>query len=428
MTTRPAALDHDTIIEAVQRRRVLSFVLLRDYLNDGNGASHLLDNYDQLWAAAVGKSASAFYDEATPFFWKNVSRCLVEVKGGQKPTGATADYLACVGFDSYFSWLPEGAEIKTQSAAGELVFPRLGVRLQTNGQGATISRGGGRTFHVDLLEHRLTVNLDDLDPNLRLPMVSIQGSPAQLLLASDPSLFEENYISTIAPQTDKGPALGDMIAKSLEVIAAADPVLGSRLHSMISWYVPLSAPNARTHNSMSVQGLTGVIFLSEAYNDILLAEAMVHEFYHNDLYLLQEVQSLYESSPGELLYSPFRPDPRPLDGLYHALYVFSGVADFLIRAEHLPQLEPWAKSMRHRRTEIVQQLRIGLCQLPRNRLTPEGERLIRLIEDEVAIEQRDLGAELGELPQSVSDHLEKWQASNPGLAQNIQLPAGLRTN
>ena len=37
----------------------------------------------------------------------------------------------------------------------------------------------------------------------------------------------------------------------------------------------------------------------------------MHEFAHNELNLLQELQNLFEDPDGQLFYSPWRTDPRP---------------------------------------------------------------------------------------------------------------------
>ena len=76
MNTRLAALDENRSIDAADRRRVLSFVLLGDYLTSESASTPIAQGYQQVWAAAAGRSASDFVGNGTPFFWKNVNRCL----------------------------------------------------------------------------------------------------------------------------------------------------------------------------------------------------------------------------------------------------------------------------------------------------------------------------------------------------------------
>ncbi|MEE8519571.1 MAG: HEXXH motif-containing putative peptide modification protein, partial [Dehalococcoidia bacterium] len=278
---------------------------------------------------------------------------------------------------------------------------------------------------VDLPKRRIVLDLTALDPAFRLPVIDIPGDGAKLVIVKDRSLFEDYYIDKILSETSKAGFLAKMIGKSLELIEAADPVLASRLKRMIRWYVPLSTPGPRTHNSMSVRGLQGVMFISEAYDDIRLAEAIVHEFYHTELYVFQEWQTLHRQVRNEVFYSPWRSDPRPLVGLIHALYVFSGVADFIRRAELLPVLADYVPYLRNRRVEVVLQLRLGLAQIPGDRLEIAGKRLIRLIEKEVEGQEAELGRPRGHLPRPLAEHLANWKAENPGLVHRIQLPNGV---
>jgi HEXXH motif-containing protein len=56
-----------------------------------------------------------------------------------------------------------------------------------------------------------------------------------------------------------------------------------------------------------------------------LAEAIVHEYFHNELFLHQESAELFDTRD-ELYYSPWRDDARPLNGLFHGAFVFTAVA------------------------------------------------------------------------------------------------------
>jgi len=66
----------------------------------------------------------------------------------------------------------------------------------------------------------------------------------------------------------------------------------------------------------------------------ILAEMIVHEMSHNLLFTVQDMDPLLDpASHGEgwlpeAYYSPWRDDPRPLNGILHAVFVFSRVANF----------------------------------------------------------------------------------------------------
>lgn len=423
MSTRLSALDENHAIDTSERRRIAGFVLLGDYLASEAPAEPRTEAYEQLWAAAADRSAVEFVRQGTPFFWKNVSRCLATAAQSAGSLGREANYFLRTGFDSYFDWLPDGAPFSLGAEQGaDLVLPRLGVRIPAASQSIVARRLGPRRLEVELTNRRMQVDLDDIDPGLRLPVIDVDGHGAKLLLAKDPTLFEDSYIDKISPETSESDFMAKMIAKSLEMIQAANPELASDLKRMIRWYVPMTTPGPRTHNSMSVNGMRGVIFLSEAYDDIRMAEAIVHEYYHNELYLFQEEYALHEEVPNEVLYSPWRPDPRPLNGLLHASYVFSGVADFLSRAERLPELSDYVSFLRDRRAEVVSQLRLGLLQIPEDRLTDVGKYVVGVVESEVERQEAELGPLRLPLPRPMAEHLARWMGSNPDLAHRVKLP------
>jgi len=426
MSRRLAAIDESRVMNDVQRQRAVSFSLLGAYLTSEESEASVAQGYEHLWTAATGKSVTEFVSHGTPFFWQNVRRCLATVDQNWETIAKAANLLLRTGFDSYFDWMPDGTTFWLDAEPGaDLVLPSLGVKIPADNQPVVVRRIGPRRFEVELADQRLQVDLDNLDSALRLPVIDILDDEAKLLVVKDRTLFEDHYINKIAPETSKASFLAQMIGKSLEMIQTADPSLASRFKRMIQWYVPISTPGPRTHDSMTVMGLQGVMFLSEAYHDIRLAEAMVHEYYHNELNLLQESQSTHEEIADEVFYSPWRPDSRPLGGLLHALYVFSGVANFIARAEQLPALAPYIPFLRNRRKEVISQVRLGLAQVPSNRLTSVGSYVIDLIEYEVEQQEADLGRLQGPLPKPMAEHLAKWKAANPDLSDRVRVPDGV---
>ena len=54
----------------------------------------------------------------------------------------------------------------------------------------------------------------------------------------------------------------------------------------------------------------------------------MHELHHMKLNLLMDSVPLYRRGSGELFYSPWRDDPRPLSGLIHGLFAGVAVTNF----------------------------------------------------------------------------------------------------
>ena len=74
----------------------------------------------------------------------------------------------------------------------------------------------------------------------------------------------------------------------------------------------------------------GSATLSEPDDPTQMAVTLVHELFHSKLNNLQYMVRMRQPSKGdsELLYAPWRDDPRPPIGLLHGVYAFSAVARF----------------------------------------------------------------------------------------------------
>jgi len=57
-----------------------------------------------------------------------------------------------------------------------------------------------------------------------------------------------------------------------------------------------------------------------------MVEAIIHEFQHNKLHALLELDPLLHNAFAPLYSSPVRPDPRPLQGVLLAVHAFQPVA------------------------------------------------------------------------------------------------------
>lgn len=79
------------------------------------------------------------------------------------------------------------------------------------------------------------------------------------------------------------------------------------------------------------------IFLKEAYvigadvTPTSLAEEIIHEASHVRLNTSIAVQPFFENPPEELYDSPLRPDPRPMFGVYHQMFVLRRLKEFYAR-------------------------------------------------------------------------------------------------
>lgn len=122
----------------------------------------------------------------------------------------------------------------------------------------------------------------------------------------------------------------DEIAACDALLARADPAFLGELKSLAPAVV-LAAPetDARSDDFGAVSSffMRGLVVLNAAKrrSAVLMADALVHEASHILLFGLSTEQPL-TTDRGETRYaSAARPDPRPIDGIFHAAYVSTRV-------------------------------------------------------------------------------------------------------
>ncbi|MGI9456282.1 MAG: aKG-HExxH-type peptide beta-hydroxylase, partial [Aeoliella sp.] len=90
----------------------------------------------------------------------------------------------------------------------------------------------------------------------------------------------------------------------------------------------------------SCSRLTGASILTAYSEPLVLAEDLIHEFHHNRLFAVEDHEPFFDNAiqdavGEEVFYSPWREDPRPLYGLFHAMHVFTSVGHFWLSVYQL---------------------------------------------------------------------------------------------
>lgn len=260
--------------------------------------------------------------------------------------------------------------------------------------------------------HRLSVNLDHLDPyrDLRAPVAPQLLSPAEV--ARWRSLMAEAWRVVVATC----PALAESLARGL--------------------FAVVPQPRAERFRTMSASAgdAFGATIVSEPEGATELAVTLVHEFQHIKLGGLLHLAPLQVGEPPQRLYAPWRDDPRPLSGVLQGVYAFTGITGFWCAyrrtatgcAQRLAQFEfaRW-------REQVDTTLRV-LQELPQ--LTDLGRRLVagmattaaqwrdQEVPADLLAAARDAGADHRTLwrawhlrpdPQVVAELAAAWQAGAP---------------
>jgi HEXXH motif-containing protein len=131
--------------------------------------------------------------------------------------------------------------------------------------------------------------------------------------------------------------------------------------------------HAERHLSASYQEVIGTIYMTLHPSQMTLSEALIHEFSHNKLNALFEIDDVLENAWSPLYASPVRPDPRPLHGVLLAVHAFLPVARLYERMIEAGDPEAQGDDFRRRYGAIRRINREGAeLVLDKGRPTPGG--------------------------------------------------------
>ncbi|MBT2443846.1 HEXXH motif domain-containing protein, partial [Streptomyces sp. ISL-36] len=158
------------------------------------------------------------------------------------------------------------------------------------------------------------------------------------------------------------------------MLRADHPEVYAELSAGPRLLVPLNGPGRGNVSGSSAETF-GCMAMSLPQGADVFAATMAHEMQHNKFAALLHLFDLFEAGGEELFYAPWRPDPRPLLGLFHGAYAHLGVARFWGRrseTEPDPALRAAAQTRFARWRSATREATVVL--LDSGRLTPLGHR------------------------------------------------------
>jgi HEXXH motif-containing protein len=112
------------------------------------------------------------------------------------------------------------------------------------------------------------------------------------------------------------------------VLTADSPEQARRIAGVSSTIVPLPKAGRFQPRSASSGDSFGAVIMSEPEDPARCAATLSHEFQHAKLNPILHLFDLFTPGWTELMYAPWRDDPRPPRGLVHGIYAYCGVAAF----------------------------------------------------------------------------------------------------
>jgi hypothetical protein len=404
--------------------------LISELADDTSRIGPVVDEYTGLTNKLSHLNARTFVNKRTPFLMTYVNRALSIASGGV--IDAIDRCLARAAlqlFDSFFSELPVGAKLRLPSESfddtAHLVACCAKIPV-VPGTGFALTKVSDEELLAEFADSRVVVQVSPpalCSKPFRVNLTPIRPGCA-LLAESSLSLFEPEYQFKCNPEIVDRAGFACMISDALEIIFSVWPCLEKSFSSAIKYFVPIHQTEVRTHNSFSAQATVGVIFVSRAYDDLKLVEAIVHEFHHNELYMYMQLENLLsDGSRSKLYYSPWRADARPLFGLLHACYVFTAVANYMRRAESSANNTDLSWYFHSSRQQVVERLLWGLAQIDEPDVTGSGQEMVGWMRSELKIQIDDFGTlRKGGRSKELMQHLNTWCEAYPEYAASVRPP------
>jgi len=157
----------------------------------------------------------------------------------------------------------------------------------------------------------------------------------------------------------------DSLKLSLDYIEKGLPELRAEMELVMQQWIPVGYEPER-HLSASYQEAIGQAYLTLHPNTFTMMEAMVHEFQHNKVNALLNLDPLLENAFYPLFSSPVRPDPRPLHGVLLAVHAFLPVAELYFRLEDAGLADVSRPDVQRRIQQIVEGNNAGMDVLREN--------------------------------------------------------------
>jgi HEXXH motif-containing protein len=210
--------------------------------------------------------------------------------------------------------IPARLGLAIAKGADAVVFERGSV---------TVERGGARA-RVDLAEPAPAPGVE-----VERPFVPIRGDVVLALADNNPLAMVEAHPDKEGNALDLGghpaEAWASALDRALARIERHLPDLYGEMQLFVAQVVPVGW-HGEKHLSASYQEVIGTVYMTLHPSSMTLSEALIHEFSHNKLNALFELDDVLENAFSPLYASPVRPDPRPLHGVLLAVHAFLPVA------------------------------------------------------------------------------------------------------
>ncbi|MEV4558656.1 FxsB family cyclophane-forming radical SAM/SPASM peptide maturase [Kitasatospora sp. NPDC049285] len=215
-------------------------------------------------------------------------------------------------------------ELPLPVRAGWLHLPTLG-RLRLDGRTEAVLAGGPDGLRCG--EH--TIGWDRAGDHLWQPVRRL-ALPGWTLALEDTDPQRDSHQWPAAERLGDGELLDwtGALREAWELLGRDLPDYAAGIAAGLGTVTPLApGPDGRDVSAAARQAF-GAVGIARPATAPVLALLLAHEFQHVKLGAVLDLHDLYDRADDRRYYAPWRPDPRPLEGLLQGTYAHLAVSDF----------------------------------------------------------------------------------------------------
>ncbi len=259
-----------------------------------------------------------------------------------------------------------GEPVAVPVRGGLLRLPTLGVLRLEGAREALVAPDGADAFTVDWAGERLRLALPHAaegadasaaDPRW-LPLRRVAFGPGRSLALDDTDPLRDRYGAghAVTGRLDRAEyrAWAEGLVGARRLIERALPGYAPGLDEGLAVVTPLVQVPGGRGSSAATRHSYGAVGIARPPADDLLALLLVHEFQHVKLGAAFDLFDLFDPEHERRYRAPWRPDPRPLEGLFQGTYAHLGVTEYWLSRvrDHRAQGSP-EPVLRHAEEEFA---------------------------------------------------------------------------
>ncbi|WP_406067327.1 FxsB family cyclophane-forming radical SAM/SPASM peptide maturase [Micromonospora sp. NBC_01638] len=215
--------------------------------------------------------------------------------------------------------VPVRADAITLPTLGGLLLPGVGESAEVTVRPGELRVRGGTAERTVLLD---PVELSaGWRPTRDVPV------PAGRLLLEDGDPYRDCYGQPVAPRLEAPAAwaLGRTLTEAWQVVHRDVPAHAAALDGGLRAVVPLAPDPARPLRSATARHAFGAVAVTTDPDPETMAVLLVHEWQHAKLGAVLDLFDLVKPGQGTRIRVPWRPDPRPPEGVLQGVYAHLAV-------------------------------------------------------------------------------------------------------